>query len=92
MTDTYTWIKGLPDIIRSYALLIVSMLAVIGSSTGGYQYFDKQNVIEEKNQDIREVATAFQSELAEKTEKPQTRNATCGTCAILINKHKKELH
>ena len=91
MTDTFTWIKSLPDMIKSYVMLIPWLLTGLGAVTGGYQYFDKQDVIEksaiEKNTAVREVATAFQSMTVEPEPKPN-----CSNCSILLNSHIKEQH
>jgi len=91
MADAYTWIKGLPDILRSYGLLIMSMIALVGTSTGGYQYMDKQAAIEDKNNSVREVAIAFQKMIPEA--KPEKKaiiyRSDCNYCKTEIEKLKR---
>lgn len=94
MADTFTWIKSLPDMIKSYVMLIPWLLTGLGAVTGGYQYFDKQDVIEkavaEKNTAVREVATAFQSVITEL--EPEKKGSDCGQCAVFIRNHQQKEH
>lgn len=94
MAEAIIWADKLPDIIKKWILIVPMVLAVGGSSTGIYQYFDKQDVIKDKNKAVREVATAFQSMMPESPKEKKTIIYTqnCNTCKALIEDHKEELH
>ena len=83
MADVLAWADKLPDIIKKWILIIPMILAVVGSSTGIYQYVDKKEVIttaeEKKNTAVREVATAFQQVIVD-PEPDKTPNTSCSNC------------
>ena len=94
MADAIVWADKLPDIIRKWILVIPMILAVGGSSTGLYQYFDKQDAIDKKNKDIHEVATAFQKIITElePEQKPTKKiiiQKNCNECMNEIEKLKR---
>ena len=93
MTDTIVWLDKLPDIIKKWILVVPMILVAISSSTGVYQYFDKQSVIKEKDQAIREVATGFQQVMIEAEPKEKiVYKSNCGACKALLYEHERRLH
>jgi len=89
LTDAIIWADKLPDIIRKWILIVPMILAICGSGTGIYQYFDKtviaDNAKADKDKAVREVAIGFQSIMVA----PKTTSNSCGKCMDEINKLKR---
>jgi len=85
MTDAIVWADKLPDIIKKWMLVIPMILAVFGSGTGLYQYFEKNAVAEkaevDKNKAVHEVAIGFQSAMS-----ASPVISSCGGCSKRIKK------
>jgi len=63
--DIYDKLKVIPELIKSWWVLIPMIIAAFGGGgTGIYQYFDKQEVV------VKEVTKAFQDMLAEHESTP----------------------
>jgi len=73
--DIYDKLKVIPELIKSWWVLIPMIIAAFGGGgTGIYQYFDKQEVVvkaeKTKNIAVHEVTKAFQDMLAEHESTP----------------------
>jgi hypothetical protein len=77
-------VENIGKIIPAVLLLITGL-----TSAFGYVVSDNWNNKKEKDQAIREVATAFQSVMAEKTPDIIVKTPSCGKCMTEIEKLKR---
>jgi len=91
--DIYDKLKIIPELIKTYWAIIIMCG---GLSTGGWQWWDKQDVIieakQKSNKAVHEVTVAFQNVMIEMEPKEIIVKSTCGNCGNYLNQHIKEFH
>lgn len=87
--DIYDKLKIIPELVKTYWMILIMVGSV---STGGWQWWDKQDAVTEAvqkgNKDVHEVTVAFQREMI----KVEPKKAECNQCATFINEHKRKEH
>lgn len=86
--DAYDKLKILSDVLKNNWPQLLLICSLLGSSVGNIgQYFTIQDKEQEKNEAVREVATAFQTVTMED---PKPIVSNCNNCEQLLRTHIKD--